>query len=63
MASERVERVRAKSLALSAKVRRSAFLMLLRERSLVDGLMKEKEGFVLSNGLIDNLTPVPFSSE
>ena len=61
MASERVESVRAKSLALSAKVRRRAFLILSRESS--EETAGGKEVYALSNGLIDDLTPVSFGSE
>lgn len=59
MASERVERVRAKSLALSAKVRRRAFLMLWRTELLEDWLRGVQEGCALSDGLVDDLASVP----
>ena len=62
MASERVESVRAKSLALSAKVRRRAFLMLQWRQWSADWVMGETEGHALSNCLVDDLTSVPFSS-
>jgi len=57
MASERVWRVVAKVFALSAKVRRRAFLMLQRGQYQVH---KKRKVHSLSDGLIDDLASLPF---